>query len=61
LDEPFTALDAPLRAELRAALRDLQAALGFRLLLVTHDPEDVTALAQEAFRLERGRVVAAGV
>ncbi|MBE3591061.1 MAG: ATP-binding cassette domain-containing protein [Firmicutes bacterium] len=60
LDEPFAALDAPLRAGLRARLRELQKALGFRVLLVTHDPEDVAALAEEVFHLEHGRLVAAG-
>jgi molybdate transport system ATP-binding protein len=58
LDEPFSALDADVRGEVRSGLLDLQRALGFRTLLVTHDPEDA-ALAGETVRLQGGRVVAA--
>ena len=62
LDEPFAALDAGLRRRLRRTLLELQEALGFRLLLVTHDLDDARALAEETFRLEAGRAafVAAG-
>jgi len=56
LDEPFAALDAPLRAALRAELVGLQRKLGFHALLVTHDPEDL-ALAQQVLTVEDGRVV----
>jgi molybdate transport system ATP-binding protein len=57
LDEPFAALDAPIRDALRGQLIDLQRRLGFRALLVTHDPEDVR-LGGECFQFEQGRVVA---
>jgi molybdate transport system ATP-binding protein len=56
LDEPFTALDATMRASVRAGLLELQRALGFRALLVTHDPADA-ALAGQVFVFERGRIV----
>jgi molybdate transport system ATP-binding protein len=56
LDEPFAALDTQIRASLRAELTDLQRRLGFRALLVTHDPDDV-ALAGECFFYEAGRLV----
>ena len=56
LDEPFAALDATLREPLRASLLALQRALGFRALLVTHDPADA-ALAGRRFLFEHGRVV----
>ena len=58
LDEPFAALDATLREPLRATLLELQRALGFRALLVTHDPADA-ALAGHRLLFERGRVVEA--
>jgi len=56
LDEPFTALDPDLRRALRRRLLDLQEALGFRILLATHDPEDARVLAQEIIPLAEGRV-----
>ena len=56
LDEPFAALDATLREPLRASLLKLQRTLGFRALLVTHDPADA-ALAGRHFLFEHGRVV----
>jgi molybdate transport system ATP-binding protein len=56
LDEPFAALDAGIRGSLRAALRDTQHALGFRMLLVTHDRADLE-LADEVFTYAGGRIV----
>jgi ABC-type sulfate/molybdate transport systems ATPase subunit len=56
LDEPFAALDSEIRAALRRELADLQARLGFRALLVSHDREDL-ALANRSFRYEAGRIV----
>ncbi|MBM2810097.1 MAG: molybdenum transporter ATP-binding protein [Chloroflexi bacterium] len=57
LDEPFAALDAPIRDALRGELIDLQRRLGFRALLVTHDPDDIR-LGGQCFHFEHGRVVA---
>ncbi len=56
LDEPFAALDNRLRARLRAELHDLQAALRIPMLLITHDDDDVKALAQQVVTLDAGRV-----
>jgi molybdate transport system ATP-binding protein len=56
LDEPFSALDTTIRSALRDELRALQDQLGFRALLVTHDPEDLV-LAGRCFTYEHGRVV----
>jgi len=58
LDEPFAALDRSLRQKLRDELRELQAALKIPLLLITHDEEDVRALAEDVVHLAAGRVVA---
>jgi len=57
LDEPFAALDAVIRVALRAELVELQARLGFRALLVSHDPEDM-AIAGLCFTYDNGRIVA---
>ena len=59
LDEPFAALDQRLRQSLRDELRDLQAQLKLPMLLITHDEDDVRALADEVVHLQAGRVVRA--
>lgn len=43
LDEPFSRLDASLRAQIRDFVFDHARALGLPILLVTHDPEDAAA------------------
>lgn len=45
LDEPFSALDAPTREELRAGFRQIQRRLNIPVLLVTHDLEEAATLA----------------
>lgn len=60
LDEPLSALDVDLRAQLQEELRRLQQRLGFSALLVTHDLGEVFCLAHRVLRLEQGRVVQAG-
>ena len=56
LDEPFSALDTALRAQMREHMSALQRELGIPLLLITHDPEDAQALADETARIENGRL-----
>ncbi|HTV46561.1 MAG TPA: ATP-binding cassette domain-containing protein [Stellaceae bacterium] len=60
LDEPFSALDAPLRARLRSELRDLQREIGATTILVTHDPDEAALLADELLVLADGRVLQSG-
>jgi ABC-type Fe3+/spermidine/putrescine transport system ATPase subunit/ABC-type sulfate transport system permease component len=60
LDEPFSALDAPLRGRLRRAFRALQADVDATTILVTHDPEEAFLLADELLILDAGRVLQAG-
>jgi len=60
LDEPFSALDAPVRAELRLELRRLQREAGLSTLLVTHDPEEAALLADEVMVVADGRMLQAG-
>lgn len=59
LDEPFAALDKPLRQRLREELGELQRGLGLPMLLITHDDDDVRALADAVVHLQAGRVVKA--
>jgi molybdate transport system permease protein len=60
LDEPFSALDAPLRARLRAELLDLQREIQATTILVTHDPDEAALLAEELLVLSDGRVLQSG-
>lgn len=59
LDEPFSALDAPVRAELRQEVRRLQLG-GLSTVLVTHDPEEAALLADEVVVVSAGRLLQAG-
>ena len=56
LDEPFSALDAPLRARLRAELAAVLDRTGLPAVLVTHDPEEAAQFAQAVALVQRGRV-----
>jgi molybdate transport system permease protein len=60
LDEPLSALDAPLRVRLRRELRDLQREIAATTIIVTHDPEEAALLADELLVLEDGRVLQTG-
>src|SRR5207248_10983998 len=56
LDEPFGALDAKVRRELRTALRQIHDDLGLTSIFVTHDQEEAFALADRVALLNHGRV-----
>jgi molybdate transport system ATP-binding protein len=60
LDEPFSALDAPLRAEMRELLRDVQRELMIPVVLVTHDREEALGLADQLIIYAGGRVEQTG-
>jgi molybdate transport system permease protein len=60
LDEPFSALDAPLRADLRREMRALQDEIDAATILVTHDPAEAALLADQILLLDDGRVLQAG-
>ena len=60
LDEPFSALDRDLRAQLTALVRELVAELGVPLVHVTHSVAEARLLADQVVRIERGKVVACG-
>lgn len=56
LDEPLAALDRPLRAQVARRLRTLARERDVPLLLVSHDEEDVSVLADERWELVGGRL-----
>lgn len=60
LDEPFAALDVSSTGTLRALAREHLARLGVPAVVVTHDPGDLTALANRVLVLEDGRVTQQG-
>ena len=60
LDEPFSNLDAPLKASLRDGLTKVIRRTGVPTLLVVHDMEDVAVLANRVAVLREGRIVQEG-
>ncbi len=54
LDEPFSALDVPVRQELRRLLRELQRETGLSTVIVTHDPEEAAYLSDEVLIVSGG-------
>lgn len=60
LDEPFTALDAGLRAEVRDEVRAALRAAGATAVLVTHDQQEALGAADVVAVMREGRIVQAG-
>ncbi|WP_169711779.1 molybdenum ABC transporter ATP-binding protein [Henriciella litoralis] len=60
LDEPLTGLDRPARRTLLAMIRDLPKRFALPVIHVTHDVEEITALADHIMILGDGRVKAHG-
>jgi sulfate/thiosulfate transport system ATP-binding protein len=60
LDEPFGALDAKIREELRRTIREVQRELGITTVLVTHDQEEAFALADRIGVMNLGRLLEVG-
>ncbi|HYA42601.1 MAG TPA: ATP-binding cassette domain-containing protein [Syntrophobacteraceae bacterium] len=56
LDEPFSALDTLLRDRLRKELVRIQAAFDVPVIMITHDPEDLRAIAGTLVIYDTGRV-----
>jgi len=56
LDEPFGALDAKVRVELRQWLRRLHDEIGMTSVFVTHDQEEAFELADEVVVMNNGRI-----
>ncbi|KAF0245111.1 MAG: hypothetical protein FD180_1888 [Planctomycetota bacterium] len=60
LDEPLAAVDRPMRARIIPYLASIPDRLQIPVVVVTHDPHEVLALASHIVVLDRGRVVAQG-
>jgi sulfate/thiosulfate transport system ATP-binding protein len=60
LDEPFGALDANVRRDLRRWLREIHDELGITTLFVTHDQEEALDLADRVVILDKGQIVQQG-
>ena len=56
LDEPFGALDAKVRKELRKGLRDIHDRTGLTTVFVTHDQDEAMEVADRVAILNRGRI-----
>ncbi len=59
-DEPTTALDVTIQAQVLALLKSLQKKLGMSLLLITHDLGVVANMAEEVVVIYHGKVMEAG-
>lgn len=60
LDEPFAALDGARRRAFLTVLREMSRTFALPMMTVTHQIDDVTALADHVIGIREGRVVAAG-
>ena len=60
LDEPLSALDAPIRKSLRGQIRDIQQQLGLTTLFVTHDQEEALQMSDRIFVMNKGSILQMG-
>lgn len=60
LDEPFAAIDAKVRKDLRRWLRDMIREVGITSIFVTHDQEEAVDMADRIVILRDGRLVQTG-
>ncbi len=60
LDEPFGALDAKVRKELRTWLKSIHHELGVTSILVTHDQEEAVELSDEIVVMNHGQIEQVG-
>ena len=56
LDEPFAAIDAKIRQELRSWLKDMIEKLGITSIFVTHDQDEAIEVADEIIITNQGRI-----
>lgn len=61
LDEPFNQVDASFREQLQQDIRRIVDTTGLTAVMVSHDPDEVMAMADQLLVLQAGRLVANGV
>ncbi|WP_028983598.1 ABC transporter ATP-binding protein [Sporolactobacillus terrae] len=60
LDEPFSALDAKIRMQMREELKKIQAQLNITVMFVTHDQEEAMALSHRIVVMDKGKIAQVG-
>lgn len=55
LDEPFSALDAKIRQQMREELKRIQSELGITVIFVTHDQEEAMAVSHRIVVMNKGK------
>ena len=60
LDEPFSALDAPVRTEMQRLVKEVQQELSIPVVLITHDLNEACGIADRMIVYSSGRVLQAG-
>ena len=60
LDEPFSALDAKIRQQMREELKKIQHKLGITVVFVTHDQEEAMALSHRIVVMNKGKIEQVG-
>jgi len=56
MDEPLSNLDAKLRVEMRAVIRDIQREIGITTVYVTHDQEEALAISDRIAVIDHGQI-----
>ncbi len=59
-DEPTTALDVTIQAQILELLRELQREMGMAMLLITHDLGIVRRMAERVYVMQDGQIVEEG-
>ncbi|WP_445487650.1 ABC transporter ATP-binding protein [Niallia sp. 03133] len=60
LDEPFSALDAKIRMQMREELKRIQSELNITVVFVTHDQEEAMSLSHRIVVMEKGKIAQIG-
>lgn len=60
MDEPFSALDAKIRMQMREELKRIQSALNITVVFVTHDQEEAMSLSHRIVVMDKGSIAQVG-